>query len=227
MTQQETTLVSKVMMPERGLFMVLVDESLVFSGEVAPGTKGRFVVALDYGEDVGNVVATEAYDPKVHGERMPSYRLLRRLSDEDAKTISDNEKLAAAMCNSFLSAMKDVAASIRIRSVRLSFGRTRLFIRYASDLPRIDFSAANSFLKKQFNVEANIWAMGPRDEVAGLGGLGPCGRVCCCCSWQMRYPSRLTPERRTPAPMLMNGTCGRFKCCLAFERESCDCVTPD
>ena len=60
-----------------------------------------------------------------------------------------------------------------------------------------------------------------RDEVSEIGGLGPCGRVCCCCSWQRRYPSKLAPDRRTSSslPALMNGTCGRFKCCLAFERD--------
>ena len=48
-------LVAKVLMPERGVFAVRVDEPLVISGEVKSGMAGRFVVALDYGEDVGRV----------------------------------------------------------------------------------------------------------------------------------------------------------------------------
>ena len=46
-------LVAKVLMPERGVFAVRVDEPLVISGKVKSGMTGQFVVALDYGEDVG------------------------------------------------------------------------------------------------------------------------------------------------------------------------------
>ena len=219
MAQPEPILVSKVMMPERGMFIVRADESLIRSGVVAQGTRGRFIVELDYGEDVGNVVATEAYDPAIHGERIPGFRLVRPFEAKDAEVIADNNRLAAAMCNTFLTVMKDSAPSLRIPVIRLSFGRTKLFIRYISDQPKIDFAAAQGLLKQQFNVETSLWAMGPRDEVSEMGGLGPCGRVCCCCCWQRRYPSHLTPDRRDSLPTLMNGTCGRFKCCLAFERD--------
>ena len=51
-------LVSRVQMPERGVFLVRVDEDLVRSGVVKEGTKGRFMVLLDYGEDVGVVIET-------------------------------------------------------------------------------------------------------------------------------------------------------------------------
>ena len=53
-------LVAKVLMPERGVFAVRVDEPLVISGEVKSGMAGRFVVALDYGEDVGRVTEGSA-----------------------------------------------------------------------------------------------------------------------------------------------------------------------
>ena len=53
--------VAKVLMPEHGVFTVRVDESLVASGKVKPGTTGKFIVALDYGEDVGRVFCVEQY----------------------------------------------------------------------------------------------------------------------------------------------------------------------
>ena len=43
--------VAKVLMPERGVFAVRVDEPQAVSGKLKPGMAGRFVVALDYGED--------------------------------------------------------------------------------------------------------------------------------------------------------------------------------
>ena len=44
-------LVAKVLMPEKGVFTVRVDSQLACSGVVKEGASGRFVVALDYGED--------------------------------------------------------------------------------------------------------------------------------------------------------------------------------
>jgi cell fate regulator YaaT (PSP1 superfamily) len=148
---------------------------------------------------------------------------LRILEDRDEKTLQENETLAAAMRNAFLSFARDAVPDIRVPVARLSFGRQRLFLRYVTEQPRVNLSVAQESLERQFNVDVSLWAMGPRDEVSELGGIGPCGRVCCCNSWQRRYPSKLSPDRRTSGslPSLMNGTCGRFKCCLAFERNAC------
>ena len=214
-------LVAKALMPERGVFAVRVEESLVVSGAVTADTSGRFVVALDYGEDVGRIFGVQPYVPSVHGDRVPGFRVVRELEAQDEKTLSENETLSSAMRNAFLSFAKDAVGDIRVPVARLSLGRKKLFLRYVTELPKVDLSSAQEALKRQFGVDVSLWAMGPRDEVSEIGGLGPCGRVCCCCSWQRRYPSKLAPDKRSGAslPSLVNGTCGRFKCCLAFERD--------
>ena len=218
---ESNVLIAKALMPERGVFTVRVDGRIAHSGELGKGAGGRFIVALDYGEDVGEVFGVQAYDPAIHGDHIPGFRIVRPLTGQDGKILAETETLAAAMRNAFLSFVKDAAPDIRIPVARLSFGRKKLFLRYVTDRTKIDLSAAQEALKRQFAVDVSLWAMGPRDEVSEIGGLGPCGRVCCCCSWQRRYPSKLTPDRRTTGslPSLMNGTCGRFKCCLAFERN--------
>jgi cell fate regulator YaaT (PSP1 superfamily) len=211
-------LVAKAVMPERGVFFVRVDEDAVRNGLVRAGDRGKFVVALDYGEDVGQVGAVESYDSEVHGPRVPGFRLLRPLADADGKILEENSRLASAMASSFASIAREAVTDLRIPFSRLSFGRKRLFLRCVTEKTKPDFSTAQEYLKQQFGVETNIWPMGPRDEVSVLGGIGPCGRACCCCSWQFKYPSHLAPDRRESTPALMNGACGRFKCCLAFER---------
>lgn len=214
--------VAKVLMPERGVFTVRVDGRFLSLQKAGEGMSGRFVVALDYGEDVGRVFAVQPYDSAVHGDRVPGFRVVRPLGPQDEKTIAENETLATAMRNAFISFAKDSVRDIRVPIARLSFGRKKLFLRYSTEQAKVSLSDAQESLKRQFGVEVNLWSMGPRDEVSEIGGLGPCGRVCCCCSWQRRYPSKLAPDRRSGGslPSLMNGTCGRFKCCLAFERDN-------
>ena len=214
-------MVAKVQMPEKGVFFVRVDEALLVSGAVSPDVKGRFVVALDYGEDVGELIAMEPHDPAVHGERVPGFRLVRQFAAGDEKTLAENKARADEMREVFLDLARADVPDLRIPSARLSFGRKRLFLRYVCEKPHPNFAVAQAELKRRFGVECNLWAMGLRDEVAETGWIGPCGRVCCCSCWQKRFPSHLAPEHRNKLPTLMNGICGRFKCCLAFERDQC------
>lgn len=214
--------VAKVLMPERGVFTVRVEEQLLSSAKGGVGASGRFIVALDYGEDVGRMFDVRPYDPSVHGDHIPGFRAIRPFGPQDEKTLAENETLSAAMRNAFISFARDSVPDIRVPVARLSFGRKKLFLRYSTEQGKANLSVAQESLKRQFGVDVSLWALGPRDEVSEIGGLGPCGRICCCCSWQRRYPSKLAPDRRAGSslPSLMNGTCGRFKCCLAFERDN-------
>ena len=144
--------------------------------------------------------------------------MVRPLSGQDERIASDNVKLAEVMRTVLLGKVGN-ASDLRIASVRLSFGQKRLFVKYVSDNIKPDFSDAQDSLRSLYGVDVSVRAIGPRDEIAEFGGLGPCGRVCCCCSWQNRFPQRISPDRCAASVMTMNGTCGRFKCCLAFERD--------
>jgi len=206
--------VASVEMPERGVFLVRCPESFQWKDEI----RGRrAVVALDYGLDVGEVMSAGVYDPAVHGPRMPGFRLERLLQDSDEARLAENDGLAAEMREAFVKGMGPDAHEARVCSVRLSFGRTRLFLRVACDHRRQDFSRATAEVKRLFGVSVNVWQLGPRDEVACVGALGVCGRVCCCASWQKRFPVRIAaPEGMNQAGA--NGVCGRYKCCWTFEQ---------
>ncbi|MGN0846907.1 MAG: regulatory iron-sulfur-containing complex subunit RicT [Kiritimatiellia bacterium] len=209
----ESPLVAQVMMPERGLFLVRCPSP-------PPPYGTPVVVALDYGEDVGMVTESGDFDPARHGARLPGYQLLRRRTAADEAAIAANETVARSMRAVFMTAATAVVPDLRVPYARLSLGRTRLFIRFVSEAQHPDLARPIAELRRRFGGSVNVWQMGPRDEVSVMGGLGPCGRACCCATWQTRYPARLTAERFRGAGgnlAQLNGTCGRFKCCLAFE----------
>lgn len=206
---REDIRVAQVVMPEKGVFTVR------YTGETPP-YGAKVLVSLDYGTDIGMVVSTGVYDPECHGPRPPGFQLVRPKTDEDDAQTAANEKQAQAMCSTFIKTAS--VPDLRIPYARLSHGRSRLFIRFTSSVVKPDLSRPIAELRRLFGVSVNAWQMGPRDEVSVMGGLGPCGRACCCCTWQQRYPARLGAERtRGENPAALNGTCGRFKCCLAFE----------
>ena len=209
----DAIVVAQVVMPEKGVFLVrCVCES--------PPPGAHALVTLDYGADIGLVTACAEYDPERHGSRVPGFQLLRLKNDGDDSQIADNERLSVEMRNAFANAAQARVPDLRVPYARLSYGRTRLFLRYVTSVQKPDLSAAAAELRRRYGVSVNAWQMGPRDEVSVMGGIGPCGRPCCCATWQTRYPAHLTAERfRGESAAALNGTCGRFKCCLAFEKR--------
>lgn len=211
MNETATPVVAQVVMPEKGQFFVRC--------ACPPPPYGvPALVSLDYGLDIGLVTECCPYDPARHGARVPGFQLVRPKTDEDDAQIEANERQALAMRTTFVKLAQKTVPDFRAPYVRLSFGQTRLFIRFVAGVQRPDLSKPVSELRRLYGVSVNAWQMGPRDEVSVLGGLGPCGRPCCCATWQKRYPAGLSVDRfRGANPALLNGTCGRFKCCLAFE----------
>lgn len=206
--------IARVLMPERGIFLVCLPEGF------DPACGMRCLIRLDYGEDIGEVKSFGPYDPASHGERIPGFELIRPLSRDDEERLKANAELAESMCVTFLKLAGDEARGLRIVHKRLSYGRERLFIRFISEKQRPDLRHPAAEIKRLFNATVNAWQLGPRDEVALMGALGPCGRVCCCADWQERYPQGLNSERVRAMGVgtgAQNGICGRFKCCLAFQ----------
>ena len=206
-----TPQVAQVVMPEKGQFLVRC-----MCPPPPPGT--RVLVSLDYGQDIGVMTACDAFDPARHGARMPGFQLLRPADAADDAAVAENEAQARAMRTTFAKIAQTAVPDLRVPYARLSLRRTRLFVRFTSAAARPDLGPATAEMRRLYGVSVHAWQMGPRDEVSLLGGLGPCGRPCCCATWQRRYPSHLTADRfKGGNPAALNGTCGRFKCCLAFE----------
>ena len=209
--------IARVLMPEKGVFLVCLPEGF----DSPYGT--RCVVQLDYGEDVAEVKWSGPYDPELHGNRIPGFRLIRPLGPDDAGRLAANSTLAESMVVTFQKLATMDGHQLKIVHCRLSFGRDRLFVRFTSSEMRPDLSRPCSEIKRLFNATVNAWQLGPRDEVALVGAMGSCGRPSCCCDWQPRYPQGLTSSHVRAmgvVPGGQNGICGRFRCCLAF--ESCD-----
>ena len=65
--------------------------------------------------------------------------------------------------------------------------------------------------------------IGVRDEAKMMGGLGPCGRACCCTSFLGDFSPvsiKMAKEQNLSlSPTKISGLCGRLMCCLNYEQE--------
>ena len=209
--------IAHVRMPEKGLFTVRCPDAFTAQNGA------RVVVNLDYGLDLAELCDVATFDPNRDGAYPPGFTLVRLAMPEDIIAATENEVKARELREAFLAAARRVVPEVRVPYVRLSLGGGRLFVRYVCDRMRPDLRSVISDFRRERHVGVSAWQMGPRDEVRVMGALGQCGRVCCCASWQQKYPGGLTSDSLKSLGLnsaALNGVCGRFKCCLAFERET-------
>jgi cell fate regulator YaaT (PSP1 superfamily) len=204
-------------MPENGVFQCLAADSLaLLSGE-------RCLAELDYGLDSGTVLALcSMHDGASGNEKMPTYRVVRKLTPDDEARMKERELSAQKAKKAFMLSTAREKGHVKILHVRFSYGGERLFIRYSAQMP-VDLRRFVGQLQRDFKTHVDLWQVGVRDEAAFIGCLGPCGRAVCCCSWQRQFqPSNVRmakAQEMSLNPAAINGTCSRLKCCLRFEYE--------
>ncbi len=65
--------------------------------------------------------------------------------------------------------------------------------------------------------------LGIRDEIKMIGGIGACGRECCCSAYMPDINKVSIKMAKTQNlslnPAKISGLCGRLMCCLAYEND--------
>ena len=89
---------------------------------------------------------------------------------------------------------------------------------------RIDFRELVKDLAAVFKTRIELRQIGVRDEVKRLGGLGPCGRELCCCTFLENFETvsiKMAKEQNISLnPTKISGKCGRLMCCLKYEQNA-------
>lgn len=179
------------------------------------------IVETARGVEYGTVAIAnkEVPDSEIKGELK---KVVRKATDEDvAKHLADVEKrkeairAAQEMANKRKLEMKFVDAEF-------TFDNTKALFYFTSDT-RIDFRDLVRELASQFHTRIELRQIGIRDECKMKGGLGPCGRVCCCNDYMKDF-ERVSIKMAKRQGLFLNpnkisGLCGRLMCCLKFEDD--------
>ena len=88
---------------------------------------------------------------------------------------------------------------------------------------RVDFRELVKDLASTFRTRIELRQVGTRDETKYLGGLAPCGRVCCCAGNMPEFKKVSVKMAKTQGlslnPGKISGLCGRLMCCLSYEND--------
>ncbi len=94
---------------------------------------------------------------------------------------------------------------------------------YFTSANRVDFRELVKDLASAFHTRIELRQVGTRDEAKYLGGIAPCGRVCCCAGNMPEFKKVSVKMAKTQGlslnPGKISGLCGRLMCCLSYEND--------
>lgn len=111
---------------------------------------------------------------------------------------------------------------MHLKDMDFSYDNSKMTFYYSAD-DRVDFRELVKDLGSTLHTRVELRQIGIRDETKMLGGLGSCGRPCCCNSFLNgfeRVSIKMAKIQGLPLnPVNISGLCGRLMCCLKYENE--------
>ncbi|MBQ9714896.1 MAG: stage 0 sporulation family protein [Clostridia bacterium] len=112
--------------------------------------------------------------------------------------------------------------NMKLIDCEFTFDNTKVIFYFTSE-SRVDFRELVKDLASHFRIRIELRQVGIRDEAKLLGGLGPCGRACCCSSCLGDFARVSIKMAKTQGlslnPGKISGLCGRLMCCLQYEND--------
>ena len=140
----------------------------------------------------------------------------------DIKTANINKQEAQKIKEETLQLIKENNLEMKINLVFISLDQSKISIYFTSE-GRVDFRNLVKDLAAKFKSRIELKQIGARDEVRCMGGIGPCGKVCCCKEFLNDFDhvtiKMAKNQNLSLNPTKISGLCGRLMCCLAYENE--------
>ncbi len=111
---------------------------------------------------------------------------------------------------------------MKLIDCEFTFDGSKVIFTFTAD-GRVDFRELVKDLASYFHMRIELKQVGIRDETKILGGIAPCGRVCCCAGAMPEFKKVSIKMAKNQGlslnPGKISGLCGRLMCCLAYEDE--------
>jgi len=180
---------------------------------------------VEYGE-----VAVGPKDVPEEEVVQPLKKVLRVGTEEDARIAQENKRKEK---EAFAIALEKIAhhgLDMTLVDVEYTFDNSKIIFYFTAE-GRVDFRELVRDLASVFRTRIELRQIGVRDEAKMLGGIGPCGRELCCCTFLGEFAPvsiRMAKDQNLSLnPSKISGLCGRLMCCLRFEQETYEAAKKD
>ena len=118
--------------------------------------------------------------------------------------------------------IRNLNLDMKLVCAELMLDCSKIIISFTSE-KRVDFRELVKLLASDFKMKIELRQIGARDEVKMMGGLGACGRPCCCSKntgdFEKVNIKMAKLQGLSLNPANISGLCGRLLCCLAYEND--------
>jgi len=170
--------------------------------------------AVIVGTDKGNDIAIVVTQIK---------NVIRKATKEEIQKAEKNNEIAKGYLPEVIDLVKKMGLEMKVLSIESNYDMSRLTVNFTAE-DRVDFRNLAKKLAEKYNKRVELRQVGPRDAVKLLGGIGLCGKECCC-SQGLGYCDHVSikmakNQNLSLNPNSISGVCGKLLCCLAYENEN-------
>ena len=155
----------------------------------------------------------------------PVRHILRRATVEDEFRHQECLSRAKDALNFCKQEIRQQMLPMKLIAVEMLFNMTKLIF-YFTAPERVDFRDLVKILVEKYRERIELKQVGVRNEVQLLGGMGSCGRSCCCTTFVKHFSpvsvKMVKQQTSVLNPLKMSGVCGRLSCCLSYETQKQD-----
>lgn len=179
------------------------------------------IVETARGVECGEVVIAnrEIEDDKVV---QPLKSIIRIATDKDLETQKKNREKEQEIMKVFAQKIAEHKLEMKPIDIDCTFDGSKILFYFTAE-SRVDFRELVKDLASIFHARIELRQIGIRDETKMLGGLGPCGRACCCNQFLKDFERVSIKMAKTQGlslnPAKISGLCGRLMCCLKYENN--------
>ena len=161
----------------------------------------------------------EIPDEDVVSPLKPIIRIATQKDTEHYKACEEKKPQAIAICKEKI---RKHELDMKLIDCEYAFDSSKIVFFFTS-ANRVDFRELVKDLAAAFHTRIELRQVGTRDETKYLGGIAPCGRVCCCAGNMPEFKKVSIKMAKTQGlslnPGKISGLCGRLMCCLSYESD--------
>jgi len=149
-------------------------------------------------------------------------KIIRIATEEDLKKQAELKKNESKVISTTNSLIKKYNLDMKLVDASFTLDGSKVIINYVCE-DRVDFRELVKDLASQLKLRIELRQIGIRDQAKIIGGIGFCGKECCCKMYLNDFDKVSIKMAKTQGlslnPTKISGICGRLMCCLSYENE--------
>lgn len=148
--------------------------------------------------------------------------IVRVATDDDIKKVEELKKQEKKVITLTNELIKKYNLDMKLVDASFTLDGSKVIINYVCE-DRVDFRGLVKDLASQLKLRIELRQIGIRDQAKKIGGIGFCGKECCCKKYLNDFDKVSIKMAKTQGlslnPTKISGICGRLMCCLSYENE--------